>query len=179
MITLLQSLPEDEERRRALAAAAAACGLGLQAPKSSLSDPPDAQEDEGQSNTDDPKKFIQAKKPASDRELVACLGYFLTNMRNTSTFGAKELEKLNNEARGNIIGEFRFAVANATGYNRYFKSAGKGKKKITPHGDQSSRHYRITRRSRKSLLHSRRGLAREQIGRRVARRRRSRGAILA
>ena len=138
MIRLLQSLRDDEERQRTLAAAAAAFNIEFGATKSSVSEPSlDAQDgDEGQSVKDDPTKFIRAKKPKNDRELVACLGYFLAKVRGTSTFGSKDLENLNDEADGNMIGEFPIALNNATGYNMYFKAAGKGKKKMSPHGNQ-------------------------------------------
>ena len=89
------------------------------------------QGDAGQS----PKLFLVQKKPSTDVERVACLGYFLAHYRNTQRFKTKDITKLNTEAAQRPFSNSAKAVNNASGRNGYLAPAGAGHKQISPLGE--------------------------------------------
>jgi len=81
-----------------------------------------------------PKEFLRLKAPNSDVDRVACLAFYLTHGRQTASYAARDLTAINTEAAGPKINMSR-AVDNATKQSGYLTSAGKGKKQITPYGE--------------------------------------------
>jgi hypothetical protein len=63
--------------------------------------------------TPSPKEFILEKKPLQDIERIACLAYYLTHYRDTSSFKTLDLSKLNTEAAQIKLGNAAKAVDNA------------------------------------------------------------------
>lgn len=45
-----------------------------------------------------PKEFMVQKRPRTDIERVACLGFYLTHYRDTPHFKTLDISKLNTEA---------------------------------------------------------------------------------
>lgn len=79
--------------------------------------------------------FVFSKKTKNDAEAVAVLAYYLTEYRNQELFKTADLDALNKEAAtGQIFGNIKKSVNNATQRNRFLGMAGKGYKKITPLG---------------------------------------------
>ena len=60
------------------------------------------------------KEFLRDKKPSSDVEKVACLGYFLSHYRETPHFKTLEISTLNTEAAQPKFSNASMAVENAT-----------------------------------------------------------------
>jgi len=81
-----------------------------------------------------PKAFVKAKNPQTDVQRVACLGYVLTNFRNTPHFKTKDLTELNTEAACPKFSNTAVAVDNATKAG-YLTPAGKGNKQLTSLGE--------------------------------------------
>jgi hypothetical protein len=81
-----------------------------------------------------PKEFVKHKAPNSDVDRVACLAFYLTNVRQTPAYAARDLSTLNTEAAGPRFNMSR-ALDNATRLSCYLTSAGKGKKQITTLGE--------------------------------------------
>jgi hypothetical protein len=86
-------------------------------------------------NSQTPKQFLKAKLPKTDVLKVACLAYYLTTVRNKPHFKTIDLTKLNTEAGGAPLSNPSMAVANATRFNKYLSSVGKGNKQITALGE--------------------------------------------
>jgi hypothetical protein len=82
-----------------------------------------------------PKQFLKAKLPKTDVLKVACLAFYLTNVRNKPHFKTSDLTRLNTEAGGAPLSNPSMAVANATRQNKYLSSVGKGNKQITALGE--------------------------------------------
>lgn len=61
-----------------------------------------------------PKDFLRDKKPASDVERVACLGFYLTHHRDTPHFKTVDISALNTEAAQPKFSNASMAVDNAT-----------------------------------------------------------------
>jgi hypothetical protein len=82
-----------------------------------------------------PKQFIADKRPKSDVERVACLGYYLTHFRETPEFKTRDITMLNREAAQPALGNPAMAVANAARVSQYLSSSGGGKKQLTSRGE--------------------------------------------
>lgn len=61
-----------------------------------------------------PKDFLRDKKPNSDIERIACLGYYLTHYRDTPHFKTVDVSALNTEAAQPKLGNASMAVDNAS-----------------------------------------------------------------
>jgi len=81
-----------------------------------------------------PKEFLFQKKPQSDVERVAALGYYLTHYRDTPYFKTLDISKLNTEAAQAKFSNAAYAVDNATKYG-YLVPASKGNKQISASGE--------------------------------------------
>jgi len=82
------------------------------------------------------KTFMKEKDPKSETQRVACLAYFLANVRNTHAFKTADVKKLNTEAKGPTFNVAR-AVGNAANAKHgYLSSVGRGQKQITSHGEE-------------------------------------------
>jgi hypothetical protein len=82
-----------------------------------------------------PKQFLAQKKPKNNNERVACLAYYLTHNRNTSSFKTKDIRKLNIDAAQPRFSNPASSVTAATSTHRYLSSAGGGNKQITALGE--------------------------------------------
>jgi hypothetical protein len=80
------------------------------------------------------KAFMAEKKPVTDIEKIACLGYYLTHYQNTPHFKALDLSKLNTEAAQIKFSNVSVAVDNATSTGLLVQ-AGKGAKQISAIGE--------------------------------------------
>ena len=89
----------------------------------------------GQSASDlQPKQFLAVKKPTTDYERVACLGYYLTNVRATPHFKTVDITKLATEAAYKFSNTAT-SVAHASTTYKYLAPAGGGKKQMTALGE--------------------------------------------
>ena len=82
-----------------------------------------------------PKDFLAEKKPTSDVERVACLGFYLTHNRATPHFKTVDINKLNTEAAQRKFTNAAATVGNATRLG-YLATATKGMKRIAPEGEK-------------------------------------------
>ena len=81
------------------------------------------------------KEFLRTKKPTTDVERITVLAYYLTHNRSTPHFKTQDLTALNTEAGGDKFSNAAFTAANAVKQNGYLTAAGKGKRQITPRGE--------------------------------------------
>jgi len=81
-----------------------------------------------------PKEFLLQKKPRTDVERVACLGYYLAHYRDTPHFKTLDISKLNTEAAQVKFANAAKAVNNATQYG-YLAPATKGNKQLSAAGE--------------------------------------------
>ena len=82
-----------------------------------------------------PKSFLAVKKPKTDMERVACLGYYLFKVRGVEHFKTLDITRLNTEAAGEKFSNAASAVNNSIAKARYLASAGGGKKQISALGE--------------------------------------------
>jgi hypothetical protein len=82
-----------------------------------------------------PKQFIAQKKPKTQYERIACIAYYLTNVRNISQFGTEEITALNTEAAQATIKNAPVIVRDTTVKYRYLSAAGDRNKQITALGE--------------------------------------------
>ncbi|MBO0840260.1 MAG: hypothetical protein J2O49_05535 [Sciscionella sp.] len=75
------------------------------------------------------------KKPATNVERIACLGYYLTHYRDTPAFKTNQITRLNTEAAERKFTHPARDVDNADRHNGFIVSAGKGMKQMTSRGD--------------------------------------------
>jgi hypothetical protein len=87
-----------------------------------------------QDRTPSPKDFLFEKRPTSDVERVACLGYYLTHYRDTPYFKTLDLSKLNTEGAQLKMTNPAMAVDNATKAG-LLVPASKGAKQISSMGE--------------------------------------------
>lgn len=80
------------------------------------------------------KDFLRKKKPSSTVERIACLAYYLTHAKSAPEFMTKDLTKLNGEAHGERLSNPSMAADNASKAG-VLAPAGKGKKRLTTHGE--------------------------------------------
>lgn len=81
-----------------------------------------------------PKQFLAAKKPTTDYERVACLGYYLTNARNTPHFKTADISKIATEAAYKFSNPAT-SVHHASVTYKFLAPAGGGKKQMTALGE--------------------------------------------
>ncbi|HEX4071066.1 MAG TPA: hypothetical protein VHX68_07850 [Planctomycetaceae bacterium] len=82
-----------------------------------------------------PKDFMFQKAPRTDVDRVACLGYFLTNYRDTPHFKTTDISLLNTEAAQLKLSNTAYAVINATNAG-LLVPAGKGFKQLSAGGEK-------------------------------------------
>jgi hypothetical protein len=82
-----------------------------------------------------PKQFIAQKKPKTQYERVACLGYFLHAARQVVEFGADEIKAINKEAAQQPILNLPTIIGDTTSKYGYLSAAGGGNKQMTVLGD--------------------------------------------
>jgi len=82
-----------------------------------------------------PKDFLVQKKPRTDVERVACLGFYLTHYRNTPHFKTTDISKLNTEAAQIKFSNASYAVNNAT-QSGFLVAAVKGAKQLSAPGEK-------------------------------------------
>jgi hypothetical protein len=81
-----------------------------------------------------PKDFLFEKRPTTDVERIACLGYYLTHYRDVPHFKTLDLSKLNTEAAQLKLTNPTVAVDNATKAG-LLVPASKGAKQISALGE--------------------------------------------
>jgi hypothetical protein len=131
---------DDEKRLFVLSTVVARLGVKLDVGAAALSGRRDQgtapQADQQRIDTQmTPRLFLRNKHPTNDVQRIACLAYYLTHHRDTAHFKTGELTELNIQAAGDKIGNAAQAVANATKQNHFLSPAGKGRKQITPLGE--------------------------------------------
>ena len=82
-----------------------------------------------------PKQFIAQKKPKTQYERIACLGYFLHTGRKVAEFGAEEIAAINKEAAKQPISNLSQILNDTTRKYGYLTAAGVGNKQMTVLGD--------------------------------------------
>jgi hypothetical protein len=82
-----------------------------------------------------PKQFIAQKKPKTQYERIACLGYFLHTARKVVEFGAEEMKAINKEAAQQPILNLPTILGDTTSKYGYLSAAGGGNKQMTVLGD--------------------------------------------
>lgn len=126
---------DDDARKRAIGWLSSALGLGGQV---NLGAQPLAVVDEqsDEDNFGSPREFMFDKKPKTDVERMACLGFYLTYARDLKEFNTRDLTALNQEAAGIKFTNPTRSVNNATSRNHYFAPGNRGKKQLSPIGEQ-------------------------------------------
>lgn len=82
-----------------------------------------------------PKQFIAQKKPKTQYERIACIGYYLTHVRNMAQFVTEDITALNTEAaQAPILNPSQIVRDTAQKY-RYLTGAGDRNKQITALGE--------------------------------------------
>lgn len=81
-----------------------------------------------------PKDFLRDKKPNSDIERIACLGYYLTHYRDTPHFKTVDVSALNTEAAQPKLGNASMAVDNASKAGLLVQAV-KGAKQVSAVGE--------------------------------------------
>lgn len=82
-----------------------------------------------------PKDFVREKKPKNGAERIACLAFYLSEMRSTPHFKSPDIVTLNTEAALSKIGNPTRDVDNAERGSGYLASAGNGNKQISSRGE--------------------------------------------
>jgi hypothetical protein len=82
----------------------------------------------------EPRAFIRLKKPTTDVERVACLGYYLLKTTGLPGFTSKDISQAHVDSGGSAINMTR-ALDNATRQSRYLSSRGKREKQLTTLGE--------------------------------------------
>jgi hypothetical protein len=82
-----------------------------------------------------PKQFVAQKKPKTQYERIACLGYFLHTVRKIAEFGAGEMKAINKEAAQQPILNLPQIMGDTSGKYGFLSAAGGGKKQMTVLGD--------------------------------------------
>ncbi|UPK36709.1 hypothetical protein IVB18_04965 [Bradyrhizobium sp. 186] len=81
------------------------------------------------------KQFIAAKRPDTQYERVACLGYYLTHVESTPEFKTLAITKANTAAAQPRLSNPSQIVSDATKTYGYLSAAGKGAKQISVLGE--------------------------------------------
>ncbi len=82
-----------------------------------------------------PKQFVAQKKPKTQYERIACLGYFLHTARKVSEFGADEIKAINKEAAQQPILNLPQILSDTSRKYGFLSAAGAGNKQMTVLGD--------------------------------------------
>jgi hypothetical protein len=82
----------------------------------------------------DARSFIRAKKPASDVERVACLGYYLLKTTAQPGFTSKDLAAAHTDSGGSKINMPR-ALDNATRQSKFLSNRSRSEKQLTTLGE--------------------------------------------
>ena len=82
-----------------------------------------------------PKQFMYEKKPKTDIEKIACLGYYLANYRKTPHFKTLDLSRLNIDAAQQNFSNAPQAAKNAVQAGLFVPAAG-GKRQMSTIGEQ-------------------------------------------
>lgn len=82
-----------------------------------------------------PKQFIAQKKPKTQYERIACLGYFLHTVRQVTEFGAEEIKAINKEAAQQPISNLPNILGDTSSKYGFVSAAGGGTKQMTMLGD--------------------------------------------
>jgi hypothetical protein len=82
----------------------------------------------------DARAFIRIKKPATDVQRVACLGYFLAQTTAQHGFSSKDISKTHTDSGGSAINMTR-ALDNATRGAKYLSNRGPRQKQLTTLGE--------------------------------------------
>jgi len=170
VISALQHV-DDEARRRILASVRTYFGLtdvaqGQVGTQDQRVAPVGAESKAGSFSEDrsiSAKEFLLQKRPQTDVERVACLGYYLTHYRDMPRFKTFDISKLNTEAA-----QFKFSNAAAAVDNAarkgFLTSATQGTKQITAMNEQFVQALPNREAAREAIA----GLARRRRSRRPA-----------
>ena len=82
----------------------------------------------------DARSFIRIKRPATDVQRVACLGYFVLQTTGQQGFSSKEVAQANVNSGSSKINLTR-ALDNATRQSKYLSSRGGNSKQLTTLGE--------------------------------------------
>lgn len=82
----------------------------------------------------DPRSFVRLKKPTTDVERVACLGYYLLKTTRQPGFSRKDITKAHVDSGGSAINMTR-ALDNATRQSKYLSNRGPREKQLTTLGE--------------------------------------------
>jgi hypothetical protein len=82
----------------------------------------------------DARAFIRIKKPSTDVQRVACLGYYLSQTTGQHGFSSKDVAKAHTDSGGSAINMTR-ALDNATRASKYLSNRGKREKQLTTLGE--------------------------------------------
>jgi hypothetical protein len=82
----------------------------------------------------DVRAFIRLKKPDTDIERVACLGYFIVKTTGAAGFSAKEVKQAHVDSGGSAM-NFPRALDNATRRSKYLSNRGPREKQLTTLGE--------------------------------------------
>jgi hypothetical protein len=81
-----------------------------------------------------PEEFLATKRPKTNAERVACLGFYLSEYRGTPHFKTTDIVALNTEAAQSRMLNAARDLDNAERSSGYLASAGTGKKQISSRG---------------------------------------------
>jgi hypothetical protein len=79
-----------------------------------------------------PKQFIAQKKPKTQYERIACLGYFLHAARQVTEFGAEEIKAINKEGAQQPILNLPTILGDTSTKYGYISAAGGGNIRSEP-----------------------------------------------
>jgi len=82
----------------------------------------------------DPRAFVRLKKPTTDVQLVACLGYYLVQTTGQQGFTSKAISTAHTDSGGSRINMPR-ALDNATRGAKYLSNRGPREKQLTTLGE--------------------------------------------
>jgi hypothetical protein len=82
----------------------------------------------------DARAFIRIKRPTTDVQRVACLGYFLAGTTRNPGFSSKDVTKAHTDSGGSKINMTR-ALDNATRSAKYLSNRGPKEKQLTTLGE--------------------------------------------
>ena len=82
----------------------------------------------------DVRSFIRIKKPATDVQRVACLGYYLSKTTGQPGFSSKAVSQAHIDSGGSTINMPR-ALDNATRQSKYLSNRGPKEKQVTTLGE--------------------------------------------
>lgn len=82
----------------------------------------------------DARAFVRIKRPETDVQRVACLGYFLTQTTGKPGFSSKDVSKAHTDSGGSSINMTR-ALDNATRKAKYLSNRGPREKQLTTLGE--------------------------------------------